>query len=75
MFSISRVVSDFSGLYQPIFTIIFLRSLMTLCCAMLIIQMEIVKYKFTYKMDIDTSLYIFAYHSPSQTTEIIQWSY
>lgn len=65
--SISRVVSDFSDLYQPIFTLVFLRSILTLCCAMLVIQMEIVKYKFIHKILIhfgQSFVFCVTIHSP-----------
>lgn len=41
-----RALSCFSDVYQPIFIFLFLRSLLTLCCAMLVIQMELVEYNF-----------------------------
>lgn len=43
-FSIFRAVTIFSDLFQPIFMIVLLRSLLTLCCALLVIQMALVEY-------------------------------
>lgn len=43
-------MTDFSDLYQPIITLIFLRGLFALCCALLIGQMELVEYNHSENM-------------------------
>lgn len=43
-FSGFRTVNIISNVYQPIFMTFFPRTLLTLCCAMLLIQLEIVEY-------------------------------
>lgn len=45
MLLICRFVSDFAALYQPIIIAVFLQSPLTLCCVMLIIQIELVEFK------------------------------
>lgn len=41
------IVSDFSDLYKPAFITLFLRGILSSCCALLIIQLALVEYKFT----------------------------
>lgn len=76
-----RIVSDYSDLHQINFMAFFLRSLFTLCCALLIIEMELVEYIF---INSNTNLYgtcniLHSYLWPfifsSQIMKTIQWRF
>lgn len=43
LFTFFRTVTEFSNLYQPIFMVLFSHSLLITCCAMLLIQIELVE--------------------------------
>lgn len=55
----SRLINDFSNLFQPIFLAVFIWSTVAICVTMMMVQMEIVKHsliQFAYSMKIHLNI-------------------